>query len=113
MKNKTILLSIVLVVMILFGCEAKAPVLPKDFDYTITQDALDQGLSRRTVRIEINREVEQDVIKDLSEWIKHNRKDVNSCIIFYSIKDSNTLGAWARVDMPEFKFELLNNPKRD
>jgi hypothetical protein len=113
MKNKIILSSIVLSIMVLFGCEAKEPVLPQGFNYSIKQDVLDQGLSRRTVRIEISRKADEKTIKDLSEWIKFCRKDVNSCIIFYSVKDSNQLGAWARVDLPDYKFELTNNPQNN
>lgn len=90
----------------------KIPVLPVGFEYTITDDKLDKGLDRRTVRVTVSHEIDEPIIKDLSNWIKDNRTDAKNMIIFYYVKNGKYISdSWVRVDYnPEYKYDLVAVP---
>ena len=103
------------IAILFFGVKCSSPTLPKlpvGFEYTITEDKLDKGLDRRTVRVTVNQEVNESVIKDLSQWIKDNRTDATNMIIFFYIENGKYVSnAWVRVDFnPEYKHELVAVP---
>lgn len=107
MKRIFIALSI-----LLFGVRCSTgpnlPEFPEGFSYTIYEDKLDKGLSRRIVRIKINQEIKEPTIKKLSDWVRDNRTDAKEVIIFYIREDKEYVGAWARVDyLPDYKLDLI------
>lgn len=85
----------------------EGPELSKDIEYKITKNAIDKGLDRYLIHVQLNKIIEQESIKKISDYIKTTNSDAQNMIMFFYLKDE-THGAWARVDYsPNYSLDLI------
>ena len=73
--------------------------------YTITKDKFEQIGNRYELNVELNNMCNEREVKEISEWIARTHKQSETFIIFYYLPGERS--AWARVDLPNYKFETM------
>lgn len=112
MKTTTVI--ILIVVLFLGYCvklaydnrEAKkVPAVSAGVNYQVVKDKYEAGVGRYEIGVELNKEANESDVKAISEWIQSNREESDVFIIFFYVPGQS--GAWARVDLPNYKFEVM------
>lgn len=88
-----------------------SPATKPDINYQITKNYLDKGLSRYTIRVTIDQVLNELDVKKIAEYIKATNTDAENFIIFFHLKGFENGAAWARVDYPNYKLEIIGTSK--
>lgn len=97
-----------LTLLILISCGSSN--IPDDVKYEITKEEPYDGLKKDNIEVQLNKKVDEKVLKEIAFEIQKSRKQYDNLWIFYYIPDMTPGMAWATTHFtPELKVEIIGS----
>jgi len=97
-----------LTLLILTACGGSN--IPEDVKYEITKEEPNNALGKDNIEIQLNKKVDEKVLKEIALELRKDRTQYDKLWIFYHIPDMTPSMAWATTHFtPELKVEIIGS----
>lgn len=98
----------ILIVIFLTACGVSN--IPDDVKWKITKEEPNKAYSKDNIEIELNKKVDEKILKEIALEIRKDRQQYNKLWIFYHITDMTEGLAWATTHFtPDLKVEIIGS----
>jgi hypothetical protein len=101
---KKTIASLIAGAALMFSCNP-APELASGATYEVKDERFEKYPGRYVIKVEISKELSEEEVRAVSEWIKNRRDKSETFIIFYHLPENTS--AWARVNYSPYELEIL------
>lgn len=102
----------ILTVLVLSACGTESKI-PKDVKWEITKEEPDEALSKNRLEINLNKKVDETILKKIALKIRSSRIQYNNLWIFYYVSNI-TNGTWATTHfIPNLKVKIIGSTDKE
>ncbi|MCG2611818.1 hypothetical protein LZZ90_09910 [Flavobacterium sp. SM15] len=84
--------------------------IPENIEWTIVKEEPNKNLSKNNIEIQLNKKVDEKILKEIAQEIREERKDFNNLWIFYHIPEMEPNATWATTHFtPELEVKILGS----
>lgn len=98
------------IIGVLFLTACGGSNIPSDVKWKITKEEPNEALNKDNVEIELNKKVNEEILKEIAQKIRQDRQQYNKLWIFYHIPNMTEGLAWATTHFtPDLKVEIMGS----